>query len=63
MTRVIDAKLINSRAILRSSRASCRNPVISGPIDVPTDVIIIVNVKATASSRGLIPGRWNGTVI
>ena len=34
----------------------------NGPKEVPTDVIIIVNAKATASSLGLIPGRWNGIV-
>ena len=35
----------------------------SGPNEVPTDVIIMVKAKATANSLGLIPGRWNGTVI
>lgn len=57
MTRVIDVKLTKNRASLRLSMASCRNPVKSGPNDVPTDVIIMVNTKATANSRGLIPGR------
>jgi hypothetical protein len=62
MTRLIDVKLIKNKAILRSSKASCRKPVISGPKDVPTDVIIIVKAKATANSLGRIPGKWKGTV-
>ena len=62
MNRLIDVKLIKNRAILRSSKASCRKPVINGPKEVPTDVIIMVNAKATANSLGLILGKWNGTV-
>ena len=61
-TRLTDVKLITNRASFRSSKASCMNPVINGPRDVPTEVIIMVKVKATASSLGLILGRWKGTV-
>ena len=57
-----DPKLAMKREVCKSPRACCRKPVTSGPNAMPTELIIMVTVIATANSRGRIPGRWNGTV-
>ena len=61
--RDTDVKLMMNNESFKSPVASCKNPVFSGPNDVPMDVIIMVKEKATASSRGRIPRRLKGTVI
>ena len=38
-------------------------PVMRGPNEVPNEVTIIVNDKATATSLGFMPGKRKGTVI
>ena len=56
-------KLIINNESLKSPVASWMKPVMRGPSEVPKEVTIIVNDKATAISLGLIPGKRKGTVI